>query len=47
MLKGTCKHGVEDGIVVRRKDGGFSMVAAEMYADPMVSMGSITNTLQL
>jgi len=32
---GTCKHGVEDGIVVRRKDGGFSMVAAEMYADPM------------
>jgi hypothetical protein len=26
--------GLEDGIVVRRADGGFSMVAAEMYASP-------------
>eukprot|EP01079_Euglenida_sp_SAG-EU17-18_P006148 gene6148-5992_t len=29
------KYGLEDGIVVRRADGGFSMVATEMYGDPM------------
>ena len=28
------RYGVEDGIVVRRADGGFSMICAEMYADP-------------
>ena len=28
-------HGVEDGIVVRRADGGLQMIAAEMYADPV------------
>jgi hypothetical protein len=28
------KYGVEDGVVVRRADGGFSMVCAEMYGDP-------------
>lgn len=28
------KYGLEDGIVVRRADGGFSMVASEMYAAP-------------
>ena len=26
--------GLEDGVVVRRADGGFSMIAAEMYANP-------------
>jgi hypothetical protein len=29
------KFGLEDGIVVRRADGGFSMVAAAMYGDPV------------
>jgi len=29
------KYGLEDGIVVRRKDGTFSMISAEMYADPL------------
>lgn len=33
-LPNTTKFGLEDGIVVRRADGGFSMVAAEMYTDP-------------
>jgi len=33
-LNATNKFGLEDGVVVRRADGGFSMVAAEMYADP-------------
>ena len=28
------KGGLEDGTVVRRADGGFTMIAAEMYADP-------------
>ena len=28
------KYGLEDGIVVRRADGRFSMVASEMYTDP-------------
>ena len=28
------KYGLEDGIVVRRKDGCFSMISAEMYSDP-------------
>ena len=28
------KGGLEDGIVVRRADGGFSMVSAEMWTDP-------------
>jgi len=28
------RHGVEDGIVVRRADGGFTMICAEMYSDP-------------
>jgi hypothetical protein len=28
------KYGVEDGIVVRRDDGAFTMICAEMYADP-------------
>lgn len=28
------KYGLEDGIVVRKADGTFSMVATEMYADP-------------
>ncbi len=27
------KYGLEDGIVVRRADGGFQMVVAEMYDD--------------
>ena len=31
----SVKHGLEDGIVVRRKDGTFTMIAAEMYSDPM------------
>lgn len=30
----TNKYGLEDGIVVRRADGGFSMVASEMAGDP-------------
>ena len=30
----TNKYGLEDGIVVRRADGGFSMISAEMYGDP-------------
>jgi hypothetical protein len=30
----TNRFGVEDGIVVRRADGGFSMICAEMYAEP-------------
>jgi hypothetical protein len=30
----ASKYGVEDGIVVRRADGGFSMIGAEMYDDP-------------
>lgn len=28
------RYGVEDGIVVRRADGTFSMICAEMYSDP-------------
>jgi hypothetical protein len=28
------KYGFEDGIVVRRLDGSFVMIASEMYADP-------------
>ncbi len=28
------KYGFEDGIVVRRTDGSFIMIASEMYADP-------------
>ena len=28
------KYGVEDGIVVRRADGGLTMICAEMYGDP-------------
>eukprot|EP00040_Diaphanoeca_grandis_P040590 m.5399 g.5399 ORF g.5399 m.5399 type:complete len:404 (-) comp4381_c0_seq1:230-1441(-) len=28
------KYGLEDGIVVRRADGGLSMLVAEMYDDP-------------
>lgn len=28
------RYGVEDGIVVRRADGSFSMICAEMYGDP-------------
>ena len=28
------KYGFEDGIVVRREDGSFVMIAAEMYGDP-------------
>ena len=28
------KYGLEDGVVVRRADGGFTMVTAEMYGDP-------------
>ncbi len=28
------KYGVEDGIVVRRADGAFTMICAEMYGDP-------------
>lgn len=31
----TNAHGLEDGIVVRRADGGFSMIAAAMYGDPL------------
>ena len=31
----TNKHGLEDGIVVRRRDGTFSMIAASMYGDPI------------
>jgi hypothetical protein len=27
--------GLEDGIVVRRQDGSFQMIAAEMYAQPV------------
>lgn len=33
-LDGTNKYGLEDGIVVRREDGGFTMISAEMWADP-------------
>lgn len=32
-LDATNKYGMEDGIVVRRADGGFSLIGAEMYAD--------------
>jgi hypothetical protein len=28
-------HGLEDGIVVRRADGSFSMIAAAMFGDPV------------
>lgn len=28
------KYGFEDGIVVRRENGTFVMIAAEMYGDP-------------
>lgn len=28
-------HGIEDGIVVRRRDGSFLLVGAEMYGDPV------------
>ena len=31
---GVSKSGMEDGIVVRRADGGFTMLAAEMYGSP-------------
>ena len=31
----TNKYGVEDGNVVRREDGSFFMIGAEMYADPV------------
>ena len=31
---GVSKYGMEDGIVVRRDDGGFTMLAAEMYSRP-------------
>ena len=31
---GVSKRGMEDGIVVRRADGGLTMLSAEMYADP-------------
>lgn len=31
----TNKHGLEDGIVVRRADGTFSMIAAAMYGEPV------------
>ena len=30
----TNKYGVEDGVVVRRADGAFTMICAEMYGDP-------------
>jgi hypothetical protein len=39
QINSTCdrtnKYGLEDGIVVRRADGGFQLIAAEMYDDPM------------
>jgi len=31
---GVSKRGMEDGIVVRRADGGLTMLSAEMYGDP-------------
>lgn len=31
---GENAHGLEDGIVVRRDDGGFTMLSAEPYASP-------------
>jgi hypothetical protein len=31
---GVSLHGMEDGIVVRRQDGGFTMLSAEMYTNP-------------
>ena len=31
----TNKYGLEDGIVVRRADGGLTMIAAAMYGDPI------------
>ncbi len=38
QVNSTCapanKYGVEDGIVVRRADGAFTMICAEMYGDP-------------
>ena len=33
-LPQVSKHGMEDGIVVRRQDGGLTMLAAETYSDP-------------
>jgi len=41
------KGGIEDGIVVRRADGGFSMIGAEMYGDPhwvAMRLGVYTST---
>ena len=32
---GSNVHGLEDGIVVRRADGGLTMVSAAMYGDPL------------
>ena len=34
-LDASNKFGLEDGIVVRRADGGFQLIAAEMYDDPL------------
>jgi hypothetical protein len=31
---GVSQYGLEDGIVVRRQDGGFTMLSAEMYTRP-------------
>ena len=31
----TNKHGLEDGVVVRRADGGFTLLAAAMYGEPI------------
>ena len=30
----TNMYGLEDGMVVRRQDGGFTMITAAMYGDP-------------
>ena len=30
----TNRYGLEDGMVVRRQDGGFTMITAAMYGDP-------------